>query len=80
MASISSFPIIRREHILCDWKAPRLGQEIHRGSLRRNARGDRRPVARAGAQALKQSRISALTWPSDPPAVTACAGARQAVG
>jgi hypothetical protein len=27
IASISSFPI-RREHILCDWKAPRLGQEI----------------------------------------------------
>jgi hypothetical protein len=27
IASISSFPV-RREHILCDWKAPRLEQEI----------------------------------------------------
>jgi hypothetical protein len=27
MASISSFPSVGREHILCAWKAPRLGQE-----------------------------------------------------
>ncbi len=29
---------------------------------------------------LPPSRILALTWPSDPPAATACTGARQAVG
>ena len=75
LASISSFPI-SREHILCDWKAPRLGQEIEEISDEMRAG----PSWCTSLPPNAKGSILALTWPSDPPAVTACTGARQAVG